>query len=134
TVILGDNIFESSIGEAVKNFPDAGAQIMIKNVSDPERFGVPELKGDKIVGIEEKPENPKSKYAVTGIYMYDHTVFERIRSLTPSARGEMEITDVNNSYISEGNMRFSILEGWWTDAGTFSSLKHANELVNRDGL
>lgn len=134
TVILGDNVFESSISDAVSSFRNRGAQIMIKKVPDPERFGVPELGNGKIIGIEEKPEKPKSEYAVTGIYMYDQKVFEYIRELEPSGRGEFEITDINNRYISEGKMSYSILEGWWTDAGTFSSYNHANEIVNRDDL
>jgi len=134
TVILGDNVFESPIADAVADFQDNGAQIMIKKVPDPQRFGVPELKEGKINGIEEKPEKPKSEYAVTGIYMYDQTVFDYIKDLEPSERGEYEITDINNRYISEGKMRYSILEGWWTDAGTFISYNHANEMANRDRL
>lgn len=134
TVILGDNVFESSITDAVVKFQAHGAQIMIKKVPDPQRFGVPELENGKIIGIEEKPETPKSEYAVTGIYMYDQKVFDYIRELEPSDRGELEITDINNRYISEGKMSYSILEGWWTDAGTFSSYNHANEIVNRKGI
>jgi glucose-1-phosphate thymidylyltransferase len=134
TVILGDNVFESSISKAVSSFRNRGAQIMIKKVPDPERFGVPELENGKIIGIEEKPEKPKSEYAVTGIYMYDQKVFEYIRELEPSERGELEITDINNRYISEGKMSYSILEEWWTDAGTFSSYNLANELANRKDL
>jgi len=130
TVILGDNVFDASIADAVQNFKGDGARIMIKKVTDPERFGVPELSGDKILGIEEKPDKPKSDYAVTGIYMYDANVFGYIRDLSPSDRGELEITDVNNHYIREGKMQFSILDGWWTDAGTFSSYFHANELAS----
>ena len=98
---------------------------------DAERFGVAEIEGDRIVGIEEKPQRPKSNYAVTGIYMYDATVFDKIRTLVPSARGELEITDVNNAYIREGTMTFAFLEGWWTDAGTFESLLRAGNLVAR---
>ncbi len=98
---------------------------------DAERFGVAEMRGDRIVGIEEKPASPKSNYAVTGIYMYDATVFEKIRTLVPSARNELEITDVNNAYIREGSMTFSFLSGWWTDAGTFDSLLRATNLVAR---
>ena len=134
TVILGDNVFESSISDAVAKFQADGAQIMIKKVPDPERFGVPELENGKIIGIEEKPEKPKSEYAVTGIYMYDQKVFEYIRELEPSERGELEITDINNRYISEGKMSYSILEEWWTDAGTFLSYNLANELANRKDL
>lgn len=130
-VILGDNIFESDLGKAVNEFSGSGAQIMIKKVDDPDRFGVVELDGDKIVGIEEKPDQPKSEYAVTGIYMYDSGVFEFIKTLKTSGRGELEITDVNNHYIKQGNMKYSILEGWWTDAGTPESYKDANDLIHQ---
>ncbi|MBV8551101.1 MAG: NTP transferase domain-containing protein [Acidobacteriaceae bacterium] len=131
-VILGDNIIESSIASAVRDFErqERGAKILLKEVDDAERFGVAEIKGNRIVGIEEKPAQPKSNYAVTGIYMYDETVFTKTRTLKPSARGELEITDVNNAYISEGTMTFSYLDGWWTDAGTFDSLLRATNLVN----
>jgi glucose-1-phosphate thymidylyltransferase len=131
-VILGDNIIESSIAAAVADFrkQDRGAKILLKEVSDAERFGVAEMSGDKIVGIEEKPSKPKSSYAVTGIYMYDGTVFDKTRTLKPSKRGELEITDVNNAYIREGTMTFNYLDGWWTDAGTFDSLLRAANLVN----
>lgn len=129
TVILGDNIFEASLNESLKNYPGTGAQIMLQKVEDPERFGVAELKGDKILSIEEKPERPKSDFAVTGIYMYDSSVFGLIKNLKPSQRGELEITDVNNHYIRTGTMRYSILDGWWTDAGTHESYKTANELA-----
>ena len=130
-VILGDNIIEKDIRTCVNDFikQKKGAKILLKEVEDPERFGVAELKGDKIVGIEEKPKNPKSKYAVTGIYMYDNRVFEIIKSLKPSGRGELEITDVNNAYIRDGELTYSVLDGWWTDAGTFESLLRANNLV-----
>jgi glucose-1-phosphate thymidylyltransferase len=130
-VVLGDNIIEGSIADSVQQFSkqEKGARILLKKVSDAERFGVAEIEGDKIVGIEEKPKKPKSNYAVTGIYMYDETVFEKTRHLKPSARGELEITDVNNAYIQEGTMSFSYLEGWWTDAGTFDSLMRAANLV-----
>jgi glucose-1-phosphate thymidylyltransferase len=130
-VILGDNIIEGSIMEAVRDFEqqEHGAKIMLKQVHDADRFGVAEIQGDRIVGIEEKPARPKSNYAVTGIYMYDETVFDKTRTLTPSARGELEITDVNNAYIQEGTMTFNYLEGWWTDAGTFDSLLRAANLV-----
>jgi glucose-1-phosphate thymidylyltransferase len=132
-VILGDNIIESSIRDAVTRFEaqPCGARILLKQVPDAERFGVAEIQGDRIAGIEEKPERPKSNYAVTGIYMYDATVFTKIRTLVPSQRGELEITDVNNAYIREGTMSFSHLEGWWTDAGTFDSLLRAGNLVAR---
>jgi glucose-1-phosphate thymidylyltransferase len=130
-VILGDNIIEGSIGSAVAAFEKQkrGARILLKKVEDAERFGVAEINKDRIIGIEEKPKNPKSSFAVTGIYLYDATVFDKVRTLVPSARGELEITDVNNAYIREGTMTFSYLEGWWTDAGTFESLLRANNLV-----
>jgi glucose-1-phosphate thymidylyltransferase len=130
-VILGDNIIEGSIRKAADQFTAQaeGAHILLKEVQDAERFGVAEVAGGKIVGIEEKPQRPKSNYAVTGIYMYDPTVFEKIRTLVPSNRGELEITDVNNAYIGEGSMSFSFLDGWWTDAGTFDSLLRAANLV-----
>jgi glucose-1-phosphate thymidylyltransferase len=130
-VILGDNIVERSISGYVENFKKqgSGARILLKEVSDPQRFGVPEIQGNKIVRIDEKPANPASKYAVTGIYMYDSDVFEFIKTLKPSRRGELEITDVNNCYIEHGKMQYDILDGWWTDAGTFESLLHASNLV-----
>lgn len=131
-VILGDNIIESSIAQAVRDFQaqERGAKILLKQVHDAERFGVAEIQEDRIVGIEEKPAKPRSNYAVTGIYMYDETVFDKTRTLKPSARGELEITDVNNAYIKEGTMTFNYLEGWWTDAGTFDSLLRAANLVD----
>jgi glucose-1-phosphate thymidylyltransferase len=131
-VILGDNIIESSIAGAVRDFErqERGAKILLKEVPDADRFGVAELDGNRIIGIEEKPKRPKSNYAVTGIYMYDETVFDKTRTLKPSARGELEITDVNNAYISEGTMTFGHLDGWWTDAGTFESLLRAANLVS----
>ncbi|MEQ1885700.1 MAG: sugar phosphate nucleotidyltransferase [Bryobacteraceae bacterium] len=130
-VILGDNIIEKSIADAVREFErqDCGARILLKEVSDAERFGVADLDGNRIVGIEEKPKKPKSNYAVTGIYMYDGSVFDKVKTLVPSGRGELEITDVNNAYIREGTMTFSFLDGWWTDAGTFESLLRATNLV-----
>jgi glucose-1-phosphate thymidylyltransferase len=130
-VVLGDNIIERDIAAAAERFrkQPAGAHILLKEVPDAERFGVAEISGNRIVGIEEKPALPKSNYAVTGIYMYDATVFDKIRTLVPSGRGELEITDVNNAYIVEGTMGFSYLEGWWTDAGTFDSLLRAANLV-----
>lgn len=129
-VILGDNIFEDNINSFVSSFKkqEKGAKVLLKEVSDPERFGVAELKGDKIISIEEKPKNPKSNYCVTGIYMYDSRVFDIIKTLKPSGRGELEITDVNNAYIKDGTLTYDILKGAWTDAGTFESLKRANEL------
>lgn len=133
-VILGDNIFQGSLTEEVDKFAkqESGARILIKEVPDPKRYGVAELSGDKIVSIEEKPENPKSSYCVTGIYLYDNRVFNFIRNLKPSGRGELEITDVNNAYIKNNEMTYGILEGWWTDAGTFDSYAHANNLVNAE--
>ncbi len=133
TVILGDNIFESDLSKALNDYPGSGAQILLKDVPDPGRFGVAELDGKKIIGIEEKPDNPKSEYAVTGIYMYDLRVFDIIRTLKPSKRGELEITEVNNRYIENGEMRFSILDGWWTDAGTQDSYRLANNLIFNQG-
>ncbi len=132
-VILGDNIVERSIAPYVENFrrQGSGARILLKEVPDPQRFGVPEIRGNQIVRIDEKPERPASKFAVTGIYMYDPEVFEIIKTLKPSKRGELEITDVNNSYIGRGKMQYDILDGWWTDAGTFESLLHASNLVCR---
>ncbi len=134
-VVLGDNLIETNIRKAVENFErqKKGAKILLKEVSDPQRFGVPELKGDRIVQIEEKPKNPKSQYAVIGIYLFDQKVFEIIKTLKPSDRGELEITDVNNRYIEKGLMTWDILDGWWTDAGTFESLLRANQLVAQLG-
>ena len=130
-VILGDNIIEKNIREAAEAFAQqpSGARILLKEVEDAERFGVAEFSGDKIVGIEEKPAKPKSRFAVTGIYMYDETVFDKVRTCKPSHRNELEITDVNNAYIQEGTMSYSFLDGWWTDAGTFESLLRAANLV-----
>jgi len=133
-VVLGDNLIEDSIRPYVEKFrqqPAGGAKILLKEVPNCERFGVPELDGDKVVKIYEKPQVAPSKYAVTGIYMYDHKVFDIISTLEPSKRGELEITDVNNRYIEQGKMTYDILEGWWTDAGTIESLLRANNLVAR---
>ncbi|WP_440113301.1 sugar phosphate nucleotidyltransferase [Paenibacillus sp. QZ-Y1] len=129
-VILGDNVFEDDITPFVDKFriQSAGAKILLQKVHDSQRFGVAELKGDYIVSIEEKPLEPKSEYAVTGIYMFDHHVFDIIRTLSPSDRGELEITDVNNAYIKREVLTYDILGGWWTDAGTHASLARANEL------
>jgi glucose-1-phosphate thymidylyltransferase len=134
-VILGDNIIEGNIREAARQFErqPRGAHIILKEVEDPERFGCPEIVDGRIVRIEEKPKHPKSRFVVTGIYFYDATVFEKIRHLRPSWRGELEITDINNMYLEEGNLTFSILEGWWTDAGTFESLRRATNLVAETG-
>ncbi|RKY42860.1 MAG: spore coat protein [Candidatus Makaraimicrobium thalassicum] len=130
-VILGDNIIEKGIRREVDEFAGQpeGARILIKEVSNPERFGVVEFEGDRIVRIIEKPENPRTNYAVTGIYMYDSRIFDLIRELKPSGRGELEITDVNNIYLKKGQLAYSKLDGWWTDAGTFDSLLKANQLV-----
>jgi len=134
-VVLGDNVIEKNIRKAVENFrkQKEGAKILLKEVPDPQRFGVAELKGDRIAGIEEKPKEPKSQYAVIGIYLFDQEVFSFIKTLKPSDRGELEITDVNNRYIEKGLMTWDILEGWWTDAGTFESLIRANQLVAKTG-
>lgn len=132
-VILGDNIIEDNIYPFIEEFkkqPD-GAKILLKEVPEPNRFGVPVFEDGKIIRIEEKPKVPPSPYAVTGIYMYDHTVFDIIRTLKPSPRGELEITDVNNTYIKRGNLTYNILSGFWTDAGTFESLFKASELVRK---
>ena len=130
-VILGDNIIQGSLRNAKERFErqDRGAMILLKEVPDPARFGVPVFERGRIVRIEEKPKAPQSSYAVIGAYFYDHTVFERIRALTPSGRGEYEITDVNNSYLEDATLSHEILEGWWTDAGTFESLWRAGNLV-----
>ncbi len=130
-VILGDNLIESSISTYVKRFrhQGSGAKILLKEVPDPQRFGVAVFENGQLVRIEEKPAAPPSNYAVTGIYMYDATVFDIIEGLRPSARNELEITDVNNTYIERGEMTWEILEGWWTDAGTFESLYRATQLV-----
>jgi glucose-1-phosphate thymidylyltransferase len=134
-VVLGDNIIENNVRQAVQNFANqkTGAKILLKEVADAQRFGVAEIRGQRVVGIEEKPASPKSNYAVIGIYLYDATVFQKIGRLTPSGRGELEITTVNNFYIEEGNLSYEILDGWWTDAGTFDSLLRANTLVAEAG-
>jgi glucose-1-phosphate thymidylyltransferase len=134
-VVLGDNIIETNIRQAVENFKaqQTGAKILLKEVEDADRFGVAEIREDHVIGIEEKPRNPKSNYAVIGVYLYDSTVFQKIRRLKPSGRGELEITDVNNFYIDEGALTYEMLDGWWTDAGTFESLLRANNLVAKTG-
>ena len=134
-VVLGDNIIENNIAAAVRAYGNqaSGAKILLKRVPDPQRFGVPELDGEKVLRIEEKPQSPKSAYAVIGIYMYDRSVYDIIRTLKPSRRGELEITDVNNAYIARGEMTWEELEGWWTDAGTFDSLRRASNLVSETG-
>ena len=134
-VVLGDNIIEGNISKATKDYEKQGkgAKILLKQVHDPERFGVPELDGDNVLNIEEKPSKPKSDFAVIGIYFYDETVFDVINTLEPSDRGELEITDVNNHYINRGEMTWNELEGWWTDAGTYESLLRATNLVAKSG-
>jgi glucose-1-phosphate thymidylyltransferase len=134
-VILGDNIIEGNICKAVEAFKrqKTGAKILLKEVPDAQRFGVAEVRGDRVIGIAEKPKSPKSNYAVVGIYFYDASVFDKIHRLKPSGRGELEITDVNNFYIEEDSLSWDILAGWWTDAGTFDSLLRANMLVAETG-
>ena len=134
-VVLGDNIIEGNIAAAVADYRKHGhgAKIILKKVPDPGRFGVPELEGRRVVRIEEKPANPKSEFAVIGIYMYDRNVYDIIRTLKPSGRGELEITDVNNAYIERGEMTWEELDGWWSDAGTFESLMRASNLVAETG-
>ena len=134
-VVLGDNIIEKNIRQAVSDFEKqpSGAKILLKKVDDPQRFGVAQIEGDRVVKIVEKPTEPVSNYAVCGIYLYDSYVFEIISRLKPSHRGELEITDVNNAYIERGDLSWSVLDGWWTDAGTFDSLLRANNLVARSG-
>ena len=134
-VILGDNIIEGNIAHAAAVFrtQQRGAKILLKDVKDPQRFGVPILEGDRVAKIEEKPANPRSSYAVTGMYFYDAHVFDIIKTLKPSGRGELEITDVNNAYIADGTLTWDLLEGWWTDAGTIESLHQANLLVAKTG-
>jgi len=134
-VILGDNLIEKNICSAVEDYrkQGEGAKILLKKVDDPARFGVAVFDGDRVVGIVEKPTDPPSSYAVTGIYLYDNQVFEFVRKLSPSERNELEITDVNNMYIRQGTLTWSELDGWWTDAGTFDSLLRASNLVARGG-
>lgn len=135
-VMLGDNIIKDDISEAVAEFEKQpeGARIFLKEVPDPERFGVAEIKDGRVVNIEEKPKVPKTNYSVIGLYMYDNGVFDIVKTLKPSDRGELEITDVNNEYIRRGNMSYSIIDGWWTDAGTFESLYRASKLVAEDKI
>jgi glucose-1-phosphate thymidylyltransferase len=129
-VILGDNLFQDKLSKYTSAFKKQGkgARIILKEVKDPQRFGVAEINGDKVTGIVEKPKDPKSKLAVTGIYMYDNSVFEIIKTLKPSKRGELEITDVNNEYIKRGQLSYDVFDGWWTDAGTFETLETATLL------
>ncbi len=130
-VILGDNVFEDSIAPVAERYRQQGrgARVVLKKVPDPHRFGVAEVKDGKIVSIEEKPKRPRSDLAVTGIYLYDGGVFDLVRVLKPSARGELEITDVNNGYLERGELRYDVFQGWWTDAGTFESLRRASDLA-----
>src|SRR5262245_14086732 len=130
-VILGDNVYEKSMRESATDFINRGhgAKIHLKKVENPQRFGVPVIDGDRITNIEEKPRAPKSDLAVTGLYMYDHTVFDIIHTLKPSGRGELEITDVNNAYIARNDITYAVVDGWWSDAGTFESLLRTNILV-----
>jgi glucose-1-phosphate thymidylyltransferase len=130
-VVLGDNLVQDDIAPYVRKFEmqASGARLLLKEVADPQRFGVAEVADGRIVGIEEKPPRPRSRFAVTGIYMYDRRVFDFIRELKPSARGELEITDVNNRYLAQGDLQFDVLDGWWTDAGQFESLYHATTLI-----
>jgi len=133
-VILGDNIFQANLKKHAEKFiaQKKGARVLLKQVSDPHRFGVAQISDTKVIKIDEKPKNPKSDYAVTGIYFYDGAVFDIIKTLKPSGRGELEITDVNNAYIEKGQMSYDMLDGWWSDAGTFESLSRVNELVAKE--
>ena len=135
-VILGDNIFQDDLTAEVEAYvkQGSGARILLKPVHDPQRYGVAEVKDGKVLGIEEKPKEPKSNLSVTGIYFYDGDVFNIIRTVKPSGRGEMEITDVNNAYINRGEMSFGTFQGWWTDAGTFPSLAHASDLALKEAM
>ena len=132
--ILGDNIFEANLKQYADRFisQKIGARMLLKQVSNPQRFGVAEISDGKVISIEEKPKKPRSDYIITGIYFYDDAVFDIIRTLKPSARGELEISDVNNAYITKGQLEYDILDGWWTDAGTFESLNRANKLVIKE--
>jgi glucose-1-phosphate thymidylyltransferase len=133
-VILGDNVFQANLKKYTDKYrrQESGARILLKEVDKPERFGVAEIEGNKITNIEEKPASPKTNLAVTGIYFYDAAVFDIIKQLKPSARGELEVTDVNNAYIKKGQMEYDILDGWWSDAGTFESLSFVNELIIKE--
>jgi glucose-1-phosphate thymidylyltransferase len=132
-VVLGDNILQKSIASFVRKFrhQGSGAKILLSEVSDPQRFGVPVFQDERVIRIEEKPSDPKSNYAVIGVYMYDNRVFEIIKTLKPSGRGELEITDVNNAYIESGDLSWDVIDGWWTDAGTFDSLLKASNLISQ---
>lgn len=131
-VVLGDNILEKSIAPFVKKFrhQGSGAKILLSEVTDPQRFGVPVFEAERVIRIEEKPAEPQSNFAVIGVYLYDNRVFEIIKTLKPSGRGELEITDVNNAYITAGDLSWDVIEGWWTDAGTFDSLLKASNLIS----
>ncbi len=133
-VLLGDNLFEDALTEEVERFAKQahGARVLLKQVDDPRRYGVPILREDRIERIEEKPEHPQSSYCVTGIYMYDTDVFDKIRHIVPSERGELEITDVNNLYAAEGSLTYGVMNGWWTDAGTFASLREAGDRLGTE--
>jgi len=133
TVILGDNVFEDNLKPFALAFnkQKKGAKILVKEVEDPQRFGVVEISRNKVISIEEKPKKPKSNYVVTGIYFYDPAVFEIIRRLKPSRRGELEISDVNNAYLKKGLLSYEVISGWWTDAGTFESLERATLMVEK---
>lgn len=133
-VILGDNVFQANLKKYTDKYrkQKSGARILLKEVDKPQRFGVAEIEGNKITNIEEKPSKPKTNLAITGIYFYDAAAFDIIKTLKPSARGELEVTDINNAYISKGQMEYDILDGWWSDAGTFESLSFVNELVNKE--
>lgn len=133
-IILGDNIFQANLKKYADKFiaQKTGARLLLKKVLNPQRFGVAQISDTRVIRIDEKPKKPESDYAVTGIYFYDATVFDIIRTLKPSGRGELEITDVNNAYIARGQLAYDILDGWWTDAGTFESLSKANELVAKE--
>ncbi len=135
-VILGDNILENSIQASKERFErqEEGALVLLKKVPDPERFGVPAFQGKRIVKIEEKPKLAASPYAIIGVYFYDGTVFDRVRPLKPSGRGELEITDVNNSYVLEGKLEYETIEGGWTDAGTFESLWRATKMMREKAM
>lgn len=129
-IILGDNIFEDNLKPFAGKYEKqkAGAKILVKEVHDPKRFGVVEMKDGRVLSIEEKPKKPKSNFAVVGIYFYDNQVFDLVRKLKPSARGELEISDVNEAYLKKGNLTYDIMSGWWSDAGTFESLEKASLL------
>lgn len=133
-VILGDNIFQAQLKEYADKFTaqKTGARVLLKQVQQPQRFGVAQIHNNKVINIEEKPSKPKSNYIITGIYFYDAGIFDIIKTLKPSGRGELEITDVNNAYIAKGQLEYDILDGWWTDAGTFESLEMANEFIIKE--